>query len=72
MDDEIKRVFIESVQYARFRTNHPAYPRIEGVLQGPMQSAVLNREMSIRAALEDAARQTQLMLDEVNEVLASF
>ena len=72
MDDEIKRVFIESVQYAQFRTNHPAYPRIEGVLQGPMQSAVLNREMSIRAALEDAARQTQLMLDEVNEVLASF
>lgn len=72
MDDDIMRVFIESVAYANFRTNHPTYPRLEAILQGPMQTSVLNREMSARAALEDAARQAQLMLDEVNAYLATF
>lgn len=72
MHDEIQRVFIESVLHARFRTNHPVYPRLEGILQGEMQSAVLNLQMSPQAALADAARRAQLMLDEVNTYLATY
>lgn len=69
IDDEIRRVFVMSVDYARFRPNHPAYPRIDEILRGSMQNAVLNRTMSPQAALEDAARQAQGMIDEVNRYI---
>jgi len=57
------------VQYAWFRPNHPVYPRIDEILRVQVQSAALSKQMSPRAALEEAARQAQAMLDEVNELI---
>ena len=69
VDDEIRATFVEAVQYAWFRPNHPTYPRIDEILRVNVQMAALTKEMSPRAALEDAARQAQSMLDEVNELI---
>lgn len=69
VDDEIRAVFVEAVQYAWFRPNHPTYPRIDEILRVQVQMAALTKQMSPRAALEDAARQAQSMLDEVNELI---
>ncbi|HLS89670.1 MAG TPA: ABC transporter substrate-binding protein [Limnochordia bacterium] len=69
VDDEIRAVFVEAVQYAWFRPNHPSYPRIDEILRVQVQTAALNKEMSPRAALEEAARQAQAILDEVNGLI---
>lgn len=70
LDDEIRAVFIEAVQYAHFRPNHPTYPRIDEMLRGNVQLSAIRKEVSPRSALEDAARQAQSMLDEVNRVIS--
>lgn len=45
---------------------------IDEMLRGGVQMAALTGKMSPRTALEDAARQAQEMLDEVNELIRSL
>lgn len=53
--------------YARPRPAHPAYPEIEALMFDAVRQA-LNKEQTVRTALEDAARRGQAILDRYNAV----
>lgn len=60
------RPFILSMEFARYRPVHPAFPEIEGFIYQAVDEAV-NHRLSPQAALKQAAEKAQPILDRYNK-----
>lgn len=66
VQDPVRRVFIQAMEFAHIRPPHPAYPSIEGYLWDAWWRS-LRHEAAVQAALEESARKAQQVLDRYNK-----
>lgn len=66
IQDPVRRVFIQAMEYTFVRPNHPAYPQIDALISDAWWKAI-RHQMSPQSALEESARQAQLILDRYNQ-----
>jgi len=66
IQDPVLRVFILSMEFARLRPPHPAYPQIDALISDAFWKAI-RHEATPAAALDEAVRLSQLILDRYNK-----
>ncbi|MBE3576405.1 MAG: ABC transporter substrate-binding protein [Limnochordales bacterium] len=65
IQDPVLRVFILAMEFARLRPPHPAYPQIDALISDAFWKAI-RHQATPQAALDEAARLSQLILDRYN------
>jgi multiple sugar transport system substrate-binding protein len=66
IQDPVRRVFILAMEFARLRPAHPAYPQIDALISDAFWKAI-RHEATPAAALDEAVRLSQLILDRYNK-----